>query len=278
MTLRSWIGRIGRGLLGLTLVALVAVFVVQAAPGVIGAEHSYVVLTGSMSPAIHPGDAVVVDEVAPGDVREGDVVTFRREADQPPVTHRVVEVLESDGEIRYRTKGDNNEDPDPGTVHPDDLVGEVWFTLPYVGVVTQFGNSTRGAAVLVGVPFALLILSELWSRSGKATVTTGSATDAAAGGTVADDAAVDGDAAALAFTGTDLRLGALGFGTFAVYASYVAVRDPTGISVAVAVGAGIAVAFHLAALATLRLGGADAATDATAAADAEGATGGGADD
>lgn len=277
----------------LCFVAVVAVFVVQAAPGLIGAEHSYVVLSNSMAPEINPGDSVIVGDVDPTAVREGDVVTYERTAGQPPVTHRVVEVVRDDGDLAFRTAGDNNEGVDPGTVPADALVGKVWFTIPLVGHVVQFANHPAGMAVLIGVPFALLGLSELWARSDPPSVRTGDTTandrdthpdpifprfengeNARGDGEVS---ATDADDGAISFGATELRLGALGFGTFALYAAYVAFEDPTGVSVGVAVGATIAAGFHVLALVLVALAG-RSDTSGSAAEPAAETSGGGADD
>lgn len=282
MIARETLVRSGRTLLGVLTLAFVALFVVQAVPGLVGAEHSYVVLTGSMEPAINPGDSVIVDEVAPEEVRTGDVITFRDGADDPPVTHRVVEVVETDGEVRYRTAGDNNDNVDAGLVHPDDLIGKVWFTIPFVGYVTQFANTPAGAAVLVGVPIALLVLSELWVRSGPVVVTSATSSAHSSGADVppssdrdaADESPTAGvapagsstdgaepvdapstDENAISLGTTDLALGTLGFGSFTVYATYVAFQDTTGVSVGAAVTAGIATAFHLTAIGLLTFSG-----------------------
>lgn len=261
MTALSVARRLVRAAVALALVAIVAIFVVMAVPGVIGAEHSYVVLTNSMEPDISPGDAVVVDEVDPADVAENDVITFRREADRPPVTHRVVSVIRDGGEVRFRTAGDNNEDVDPWTVGSDALVGRVWFTLPLIGHVVRFGNSTAGAAVLVGLPIAALVLSELWARSGETTVTRVDSTPTADESTEkvlprfeeGSSAANQGGDVRLSLA--ELRLGALGFTTFAIYAIYVAAGTTSGVTVGVAVGATIAALFHLGGLATVQLAG-----------------------
>ena len=69
-------------LLTVVLVLAVVPFVVYAVPGVVGASESYVVLSGSMEPTISPGDVIVVEDVDPGDVEEGDVITFRRDGDR----------------------------------------------------------------------------------------------------------------------------------------------------------------------------------------------------
>ncbi|MCW8171877.1 signal peptidase I [Natrialba swarupiae] len=74
----------------LVLIAIVVPFVIYAVPGVIGAEYSFVVLTGSMAPAIDPGDVVIVGETEPTTIESGDVITFVRDGADTPVTHRVV--------------------------------------------------------------------------------------------------------------------------------------------------------------------------------------------
>lgn len=166
-------------LVAVVLVALVAPFVVYAVPQVVGADHSYVVLSGSMEPVLSPGDVVVVDDPNSGvglvdllgaaglvhdtgsGISRGDVVTFRTSGDEPPTTHRVVEVIDEGG-TAYRTKGDANEDPDMGLVRPSNVVGEVVLVLPYVGYVVQFGDTPAGFVALVVVPFGLLVASELY--------------------------------------------------------------------------------------------------------------------
>jgi signal peptidase I len=196
----------GRALNAAVLVALVAIvapFVVYAVPQVVGAEQSFVVLSGSMEPAMSPGDVVVVSDHNSGvglagalatvglvdgpgsDIERGDVVTFRTSGSEPPTTHRVVEVVETETGEAYRTKGDANEDPDQSLVRPQQIVGEVVFVLPYVGFVVRFADTTAGFAALVVAPFGLLALSELYAVF--------SASDSADGNTGASDNGGDGD-------------------------------------------------------------------------------------
>ncbi|WP_436923962.1 signal peptidase I [Halosimplex amylolyticum] len=160
-------------LLGL-FVLLVLPFVVFAVPQVVGAEHSYVVLSGSMEPAISSGDVVVVNEVRPAQIEEGDVITFGGSQSEPTTTHRVIGIEEQDGERVFRTKGDNNEDADPSPVRPSSVSGRVMklplpvlgstlFVIPYVGYVVEFAGTTVGFALLVVAPVTLLVATELWS-------------------------------------------------------------------------------------------------------------------
>lgn len=253
-------------------VLLVAVFVVQAAPGVVGADASYVVLSGSMEPTISPGDAVVVRDVDPATLESGDVITFVRSDESTPVTHRVVEVVEGEDGLAFRTKGDANSDPDPAPVPASNVTGEVWFAIPLVGHVVMFANTPTGLAVLVGLPIAAFVVSELYAFVRDDDVVSeqganagrddgapaGRDVDAPAVGELGEPAATEmdwvdepaasettGDAGDDAFTVTtrDLQLSTVGFGSLAAYSGYVAYQNPNPVSVGVFAGAALVVAF-----------------------------------
>lgn len=146
----------------LVVVAVVVPFAVFAVPQAVGADHSYVVLSGSMEPAISPGDVVIVGAVNPTDVAVDDVITFYRTENGIPTTHRVVEVLSGDGGLAFRTMGDANEDPDGAPVPAGNVVGRVMFTIPLIGYVIEAGKTPFGFAALVVVPLGLLVASELY--------------------------------------------------------------------------------------------------------------------
>lgn len=166
--------------------------VVFAAPQVVGADRSLAVVSGSMRPTVAPGDAVVVERVAPESIETGDVVTYRTsrgtDGERQFVTHRVVRVLDRPDGLAFQTKGDANESPDPRPVPAADIVGRVVLVLPLVGHVVVFAQSDVGMVVLVGGPVTLLLLNELRTRLGesstapdpnreRATVRTASRTD-----------------------------------------------------------------------------------------------------
>lgn len=114
--------------LALTAVVVLAVLV----PRVAGATP-YTVLTGSMTPAYPAGSMVVVRPSE--DVAVGDAVTYQLESGKPTVvTHRVVGIgYDGAGERSYTLKGDANEAADPEPVRPEQVRGEVWYSLPWVG-------------------------------------------------------------------------------------------------------------------------------------------------
>lgn len=155
------VARIGVTIL---LVVVVLPFVLTAVPQVVGADESYVVVSGSMEPTISPGDVVVVRSVNPDRIKQGALITFEQQGGEvEQVTHRVVEVVTRDGERYFRTRGDAMEDPDRQLVPASAVIGRVIFYLPYVGHVVLFAQSWVGFVALLVVPVGLLISSELWS-------------------------------------------------------------------------------------------------------------------
>lgn len=147
----------------LLLIAIVVPFVIYAVPAVVGADHSFVVLTASMTPAIAPGDVVVVSDRGPATIAEGDVITFTRGNNEVPVTHRVTAVTEGAGGLAFETKGDANSDVDSSLVPAGSVIGTVILTIPYIGYVVQFTNTPYGFVALVAGPIGLFVASEIWT-------------------------------------------------------------------------------------------------------------------
>ncbi|MFW5948124.1 MAG: signal peptidase I [Halolamina sp.] len=157
---RSRLRRVLNGLGILLLLLVVVPFVVYAVPGLVGADASFVVLSGSMEPAISAGDVVVVESVPSEAVAVDDVITYSRSQDAATVTHRVVDVDDTGDERVFYTKGDANEEADQRPVPASALVGAVVLTIPYIGYVIQFVGTTTGFALLVVLPFGALLLTE----------------------------------------------------------------------------------------------------------------------
>jgi signal peptidase I len=133
-----------------------------AVPALAGSDAAFIVLTGSMEPGISPGDVVFVTALDPVDVREGDVITFHsRAGDNFIITHRVVEVLESEDRVRWITQGDANQNPDPFVVTPETLIGRVEFKIPAWGLLLNVVKSPLGYVTVVLVPCGLVITREL---------------------------------------------------------------------------------------------------------------------
>lgn len=151
------------------LIAVVLPFVIFAVPQLVGASQGYVVLSGSMEPVMSPGDAIIIEDVEPTNIQEGDIITFGGGVDSSPTTHRVIEVTQQDGTLAFRTEGDANEDPDSSLVTPDEIQGRVMsvggqpFVIPYIGYVVNFASTQLGSIIFLAVPISLLILNEIWN-------------------------------------------------------------------------------------------------------------------
>ncbi|MBF7083261.1 signal peptidase I [Desulfallas sp. Bu1-1] len=122
------------------------------------------VLSGSMEPVIHTGDAIIVRPLAGNDeIGEGDVITFRtKEKEYMLITHRVMGVVKvNDKPAAYVTKGDANDSEDLSTVARDQIVGIYKWRLPYFGYLNNFLHKPTGIIVCVIIPALLITGSEL---------------------------------------------------------------------------------------------------------------------
>lgn len=107
-----------------------------------------VVLSGSMEPAFHRGDLLFLTNFRDDPIRAGEIVVFKVEGRDIPIVHRVIKVHEKEnGNIKFLTKGDNNEVDDRGLykegqnwLEKKDVVGRARGFLPYVGMVTIIMN------------------------------------------------------------------------------------------------------------------------------------------
>lgn len=116
-----------------------------------------VVLSGSMAPTFNTGSIVAVKPMKFEEVKKGDVVTFKNE-DNLTVTHRVMEITNG----KLITKGDANNGNDSIPVTADRLIGQVQYSVPFVGYLIDFIQSKVGMLVFLGIPGIYLIVSQIW--------------------------------------------------------------------------------------------------------------------
>ena len=125
----------------------------------VGGWFPLIVLTDSMYPEIKSGDLIICQTVEAEDVSEGDVISFFDPAGNGTsiVTHRVMEIVEENGALMFRTKGDNNNTEDKLPVGAQDLVGTYKTRIAGAGNVALFMQTTTGLIVCVVLPILLLI-------------------------------------------------------------------------------------------------------------------------
>lgn len=152
----------------IVFVAMVLPFIVMAVPQSVGADHSYVVTSGSMEPAIAAGSVVFVTEVPARAIHKGDVITYTTgnpgasSGTNNRITHRVIEVVNKNSQRHFQTKGDANEESDSTLVPAQNIIGRVTFHVPFLGYVITYAHSDRGLFALLIIPGVLLIVTEIW--------------------------------------------------------------------------------------------------------------------
>jgi signal peptidase I len=164
------VGRLATGAALLGALALAACMLIPAALG----YQRYVITGGSMTGAYDRGSIVFDRQVPVGDLRLGDVITYK----PPPsahvdglVTHRIVAIRHSRrGRPVFRTKGDANPAPDPwhftlsAASQP-----RVAFSIPYVGYGLAALSIRQVRMLAIGLPALLIALSlliGLWREAG----------------------------------------------------------------------------------------------------------------
>ncbi len=142
------------------LVVLLGPLVINfGSPIIRGDIKPAVVLSSSMKPYMKAGDIVLVEKTPPKEVETGDVITFEDPSGRENViiTHRVIEKKENG----FKTKGDNNENPDQFTVSNDDVIGETIFSVPLLGWLTSQEYRKLSWILLILMPSVVLIGSEM---------------------------------------------------------------------------------------------------------------------
>jgi len=97
-----------------------------------------VIGSGSMTGELNTGDLAVYERYEDQILQVGDVVVFKSGSSR--VIHRITDIDQVNGELRYITKGDANETEDLGYRVDSDLVGVVRFKIAYVGYPTIWMN------------------------------------------------------------------------------------------------------------------------------------------
>lgn len=147
------------------LIILVALFTYLVVARLPFGLKLYVTQSGSMFPAIQEGSLNL--NKPSNNYSVGEIITYKSyeelAEDNPlvTITHRIVDIIQDDKGISYRTKGDRNQEPDMNLVSANQIIGKVIFTLPYVGWAINFGRTQWGFTALVVIPATIIIYNEI---------------------------------------------------------------------------------------------------------------------
>lgn len=147
------------------IVLLTVIFTKEGqAPKIMG-YSLFRVMTGSMEPEIPVNSLILVKEVAPDELKEGDVISFysRDPALSGHVnTHRIISIEKTDGEYHFQTKGDANNVADNYETVSKDLIGKVVFSSYGWGKAVRLLSNPLIFVPLIIIPLVIMLGHSLW--------------------------------------------------------------------------------------------------------------------
>ena len=132
----------------------------------VGGKFPMIVLTDSMYPVIESGDLIICNTANAEEIAEGDIISFYDPMGNGTsvVTHRVLEIVKEDGEISFRTKGDNNNAEDQVLVPAKSVIGVYRSRIPGAGHIAMFMQTTPGLILCVVCPVLLIVGFDMLRR------------------------------------------------------------------------------------------------------------------
>ncbi len=125
----------------------------------------FTIVSPSMEPNIMVYDIIVDLKVNnDSELKKGDIITFYSNSINTggyTITHRIYDITEVDGEIRYVTKGDNNNNIDEGYITFKDIVGKVRLIIPDIGKIQFFLSSRMGWLIVILIPALGIIIMDI---------------------------------------------------------------------------------------------------------------------
>lgn len=124
---------------------------------------AFIVLSDSMSKTdFSAGDLVLVKEVDPSTLQEGDIIAYTSQNTENyggTVTHKIRKLTtDANGEPGFITYGTTTDTDDELVVTYPFVLGKYQSHIPAVGKFFQFLKTTPGYVVCILIPFLLLIV------------------------------------------------------------------------------------------------------------------------
>lgn len=120
--------------------------------------------TDSMYPELVAGDLAIDTPVKDASkLRPKDIITYWTVIDGERVlnTHRIENIYDGGGFLVFETKGDNNTNVDPLTVHESEIVGKYKFRISGLGKVFDYLQTSTGFFLVVLLPVLLFFIFNL---------------------------------------------------------------------------------------------------------------------
>ena len=131
---RMWATRVAK-ICAFAIIGLLAAF---AALNVANIVDSRVVLTGSMIPAVNPGDILITVKPSLVAPQVGKIVVYTgKKFDGTVVGSFAHRIIDGDAKTGFTVKGDANPDPDTQKPTLDEIEGVMFFRVPFLGRLLQ---------------------------------------------------------------------------------------------------------------------------------------------
>jgi len=119
---------------------------------------TYIIVSGSMEPKLNIGDIAIVKNTDTNTLEEGDIISYRE--GQIVVTHRIENVVKTNNDIKFQTKGDNNNTVDKNLINKYDIEGKFIGKIPYLGYALLW---LQNKYVIIGIIliYYIIIAKEL---------------------------------------------------------------------------------------------------------------------
>ena len=121
------------------------------------------VATGSMVPTYRVGDIIIVKEVNTDELKVNDPITYiGKDGDFAGrvVTHRIINIEETNEGKIFHTKGDANDIEDP-VIKADQIFGKVVYKCFIISILAKLMNNLTAFYILVFIPLGLLIFLQI---------------------------------------------------------------------------------------------------------------------
>ncbi len=132
----------------------------------IGGYMPMTVLSDSMKPEFAEGDLILVKAAEEGyEYKVDDVVSFYTVIDGNSVinTHRIVEIVDSNGLKQYITKGDANDTVDNRMITDGDILGVYTGKVPVLGPLFKMLKSKIGFLCIIILPLLAFFIYQAYN-------------------------------------------------------------------------------------------------------------------
>jgi len=123
--------------------------------------YMFNIVSESMEPNLEINDVVVVKRCDPQNLEKEDIITFQQH--ERIISHRIIDITKEKENIKFKTKGDNNEIPDPDLVEGTQVYGKVLFSIKKIGKFVSYIQNARGfinIAIFAVIVFVLVSLRD----------------------------------------------------------------------------------------------------------------------